>query len=386
MVRVMFVTSSLASGGAERQTIAIMNRLAGRGHECHAVYVKDDDPCQVDRLHLPGGTVRCLRAGRYVDWRAVYGFAAHFAAIRPDVVVAANPYALMYAILAMRGCGARAPTVFVFHSTRLVGLREQIKMLLERLFICSADRTVFVCESQRRYWSKRGLSPRHAQVIHNGVDTEQFSEVWNWEARANLRHGLGFSRNDYVVGTSAVLRAEKNHVQLVDAIAMLRDAGVQARALIIGDGPMRSAIEAHVRARGLEVGRDVIITGFQKDVRPYVAACDVVVLCSRTEAFSMAALEAMALCKPVVHSDVGGASEMIFHGRNGFLFPAGDTSAFVDKLAILANRELSKRMGNAARRAVEDLFSERSMVDRYEQLLLGVCQPASAPTLVRMRS
>src|SRR5262249_51624446 len=143
------------------------------------------------------------------------------------------------------------------------GLREQVKMLLERLFICSADRTVFVCESQRRYWSKRGLSPRHAQVIHNGVDTEQFSELWNWEARTNLRHGLGFSRNDYVVGTSAVLRAEKNHVQLVDAIAMLRDAHVRARALIIGDGPMRGAIEAHVRARGLGVGRDVIITGFQ---------------------------------------------------------------------------------------------------------------------------
>jgi len=149
---------------------------------------------------------------------------------------------------------------------------------------------------------------------------------------------------------------------------------------------MRSAIEAHVRARGLEVGRDVIITGFQKDVRPYVAACDVMVLCSRTEAFSMAALEAMALCKPIVHSDVGGASEMIFHGRNGFLFPAGDTSAFVDKLTILADRELSKGMGNAARRAVEDFFSERAMVDRYEQLLLSLCQPASAPALVRMRS
>jgi len=154
----------------------------------------------------------------------------------------------------------------------------------------------------------------------------------------------------------------------VDSIALLRKKGIPARALLIGDGEMREAIES--RARELNVEKHLMITGFQADVRPYIAACDVMTLCSITEAFSLAALEAMALGRPMVHSDVGGAAEMIFPGRNGLLFPVGNTGAFVDKLAILADRAVSRQMGREAREVVKELFSEKRMVDRYEQTLL----------------
>jgi glycosyltransferase involved in cell wall biosynthesis len=190
-----------------------------------------------------------------------------------------------------------------------------------------------------------------------------------------LRSAFGFRDTDYVIGISAVLRPEKNHVQLVDAVAALHRMGIPARALLVGDGEMRGAIEA--RARELNVGCDVVITGFQQDVRPYIAACDTAVLCSFTEAFSLAAIEAMALSKPLVHSDVGGAAEMIVPGRNGFLFPVGDTRAFVDKLAILADPAVSRRMGARARRMVERLFSEKIMVDRYEHTLAELCRTRS---------
>src|SRR4029077_13405288 len=113
---------------------------------------------------------------------------------------------------------------------------------------------------------------------------------------------------DYVIGICAALRPEKNHVQLVDAVAALRARGIPARALVIGDGPMRPAIEARARAAG--VADEVRITGFQQDVRPYLAACDTAVLCSTTiETFSLAALEAMALGRPGAHSDLRGRRE-----------------------------------------------------------------------------
>jgi len=139
---------------------------------------------------------------------------------------------------------------------------------------------------------------------------------------------------------------------------------------------MRGAIEA--RARELRVENDVVITGLKLEVRPYIAACDAMALCSFTEAFSLAAIEAMALCKPVVHSDVGGAAEMIVPGRDGFLFPVGDTRALVDKLAILADRTVCRRMGHEARATVEARFSERAMVDRYERTLLDLCRARPA--------
>jgi glycosyltransferase involved in cell wall biosynthesis len=78
----------------------------------------------------------------------------------------------------------------------------------------------------------------------------------------------------------------------------------------------------------------------------------------------------MALGKPVVHSHIGGAAEMIRPGENGFLFPVGDTQALVERLAALAPRETRRRAGLAARATVEARFSESAMIERYESLLL----------------
>ena len=375
MARAIFVTASLTYGGAERHSIAVMNRLAERGHECHAVYIKNVHT-QLDRIRLRnGGTVQCLNATRYFDGRALADFAAYISRVRPAAIVAANPYALMYSSLALGLSRLRVRLVVTYHSTRLLGAKEQLQMMLYRLFFWMADCSVFVCERQRRYWLRRGVFSRRNEVIYNGVDTEQFRDGGDPRERAILRGVLGFSDADYVIGVPALLRPEKNHLQLVEAIATLRNRGIPARALMIGDGEMRGAVQA--RARELNVENDVVITGLQQDVRPYIAACDAMVLCSFTEAFSVAAIEAMALRRPVVHSDVGGAAEMIVPGCNGFLFPVGDTKALVEKLAILADRTVSTGMGKNARDVVERRFSERTMIDRYERLLLDLCRTQS---------
>ncbi len=77
--------------------------------------------------------------------------------------------------------------------------------------------------------------------------------------------------------------------------------------------------------------------------------------------------------KPVIHSAVGGAKEMIVAGRNGDLFGPGDTKALVNSLAGMAVSGMAKGMGANARTVVETRFSEKSMVDRYESLLLDIC-------------
>src|SRR5437588_627517 len=205
---------------------------------------------------------------------------------------------------------------------------------------------VFVCEGQRRHWLARGLFARRNRVIYNGVDHEHWQPV---DATA-LRRALGFAETDYVVGLSAVLRPEKNPVQLIDALARLRAMGLPARALFIGDGEERGAVES--RARALGVADRFVISGFQEDVRPFISACDVVALTSFTEAFSLAAIEAMALGRPVVHPDVGGAAEMIHSGQDGWLFPVGDTATLVDRLAVLADPVVRTRLGENARATV----------------------------------
>lgn len=380
-MRAVFVTGSLSFGGAERHAITVMNRLAQRRHECHAVYVKNDADDLVDRLRGVE-TVRCLNATGYFDMRAVRSLAAHISSINPSVIVAANPYALMYSWLALRLSHLPVPLIVTYHSTRLLGVKEWLQMIIYRLFFWTSDCSIFVCARQKRHWMRRGAFSRRNEVIYNGVDTEEFRNDCSAQRRKRLRSRFGFRDTDYVIGISALLRPEKNHVQLVDAVARLRGLEISARVLMIGDGEMRETIEA--RARELGVGDDIAITGLLQDVRPCIAACDVMVLCSVTEAFSLAAIEAMALRKPVIHSDVGGAAEMIFPGQNGFLYPVGDTGALVGRLAALADAAVARRMGDNARAVVETRFSEKTMVDHYEKVLLDICgkiTPAEARSI-----
>ena len=367
------MTGSLVHGGAERHTITLVNKLAERGHECHAVYVKND-PSQLERLRN-ATTVECLHAARYFDASAVRRLARLIEREQPTSILAANQYAMLYASLARRLAGSRAPLAVVWHTTFVSTVKEHVQMVYYRPFFWNAECVVYVCEAQRRHWHPRLVRGRRNEVIYNGVDTDHWSPAADLE-RAAMRSRLGLRDDDYVIGLSAVLRPEKNHVQLVDAIARLRSRGVPARALMIGDGPTRGAVEDRARAQG--IAEHVIITGFQRDVRPFVAASDTMVLTSFAEALSLAALEAMAMGKPVVHSDVGGAAEIIRPGREGFLFPVGDTPALVEHLAALAQPGVRAPMGANARERVEQQLSERAMVDRYEQLLAQLETPGAA--------
>jgi glycosyltransferase involved in cell wall biosynthesis len=379
-VRLALVTGSLVHGGAERQAITLANRLAERGHECHAIYVKND-PSQLGRLRLPAGaTVRCLHARRYFDLRALAHLHAALARLAPDVVLATNPYALMYASLASAG----APLAVSLHSTYIRTLKEQLQMAAYRPLFWTAACAIFVCERQRRHWLARGLFGRRNAVIYNGIDVEHWQAPKEEMSATRVRRALGFAETDYVIGLSAVLRPEKNPAQLIDALARLRAMGLPARALFIGDGEERAAIEA--RARALGVADRFVISGFQEDVRPFISACDVVALTSFTEAFSLAAIEAMALGRPVVHPAVGGAAEMIHSGHEGWLFPVGDTATLVDRLAALADPVLRTRMGENARATVAARFSERTMVERYEQLLSELATPRSKSAQLRNRA
>jgi glycosyltransferase involved in cell wall biosynthesis len=375
-MRIAFVTGSLVHGGAERQAITLANRLAERGHDCHAVYVKND-PSQLGRLRLPPqSTVRCLHAARYLDLSALSHLHALLERLNPDVVLATNPYALMYASLARAG----APLAVTLHSTYMRTTKEQLQMLAYRPAFWTAACAIFVCERQRRHWLRRGLFGRRNRVIYNGVDLEH----WQAVNGATLRRALGFAENDFVVGLSAVLRPEKNAVQLVEAISHLVQRGIPARALFIGDGPEREKVQQ--KAQTLRVADRVVISGFQQDVRPFLSACDVVTLTSFTEAFSLAAIEAMALARPVVHADVGGAAEMIHSGQDGWLFPVNDTATLVDRLAALADPVARARMGENARSTVAQRFSEPAMVQRYEEILTEISTTRSTREQLRNRA
>src|SRR5690349_2849199 len=190
-MRLMFVNSQLTSGGCERHAISLMNRLGERGHECHAVSIKEGDELTRDLRLVAGGSAKCLRAERYLDRAALAAFGEHVGRVAPDVIVAANPYALLYSTLARRRSPKRARLVVTYHSTRLPGIKEPLMMAGYLPFFWAADQLVFVSSGQARHCIRRGVFSRRNAVIHNGVDVDWYRDTGNGEARAILRARYG---------------------------------------------------------------------------------------------------------------------------------------------------------------------------------------------------
>jgi len=365
----LFIVNSLETGGAEKQVVTLLNHIDTRRFRLHLAYLKRNEALlgqlRTERLE----EVICCDVKRRIDGDAVRRLRTLVSGRRIGALVCTNPYSMLYGHLA-RGARADTRLAAVFHSTQLLTRKERLQMLLYSRLFNRCDLLVYVCENQRKFWRRHGLHPPDT-VIYNGIDADFFTDRYTAEQRRILRNSLEFGADDFVVGLCSTLRPEKAPGDLLQAIASLRRQGVPAKALFIGDGPERLQVEQTADRLGLRA--HMRITGFQRDIRPFATCCDVMTLVSHSETFSLAALEAMALGKPVVLSDTGGAPELIVPGEHGFLFAPGDTGALTRRLATLTDPALRARLGEAAARRVRERFTVAGMAagfaDRITQLL-----------------
>jgi glycosyltransferase involved in cell wall biosynthesis len=245
---------------------------------------------------------------------------------------------------------------------------SRLRMLLNRFVFRQCELVIWVSHKQHEYWRARGVRGKRDAVIQNGIDADYFSDRSTPQTRAATRAEFGFAPSDFVVGLCAALRVEKAHGDLLRAIRRLRDSGIPAKALMIGDGQQRAVIESQIAE--LQLTGHAVITGHRNDVRPYIACCDVMTLTSHNvETFSIAALESMALGKPVVLTRVGGAEEQVQHGSNGFLFEPGDVAALAHLLRRLTAATDRLSMGATAARDVRARFTIQRMVQRFTEEL-----------------
>ncbi|MGH8308298.1 MAG: glycosyltransferase family 4 protein [Steroidobacteraceae bacterium] len=371
---VLFILNALAIGGAERQVVTLVNHLDTRRFRLHLAYLKRSEALlpQIDANRLDG--LFCCDVTSKLSVSAVRRLRRFVAARDIELIVATNLYPTLYGALVRATSARPVALASVFHTTLMPSAKQRFAMSFYRRVIARCDRLLYVCENQRRFWQSRGLRARSDAVVHNGIDTEYFCDVFDADAKRAIRARFGFTAKDYVVGLCAALRPEKAHGDLLHAIAALRERGVPAKGLLIGDGPERAGIERAVVSLGL--ADHVRITGFQSDVRPFIAACNVMSLVSHAiETFSLAALESMACGKPLAMSDLGGADEQITHGRHGFLYPPGDIPALTECLASLASEERRATMGAAAAARVRRAFTLDRMIagfeDHFEALVRG---------------
>ena len=267
------------------------------------------------------------------------------------------------AVIALGEAGQRRPyLVATVHSSRVRS--EEDRHALPR---ADARRSTSSSRSRRR--SRPSSSTRAAttvpvRLIYNGVDLQRYDHQ---EPCCTLPEEYGMEPGSQIVGVVARLEPEKGHPTLLEAWPGVLRAVPDAYLLIVGEGSRRDALEA--QARELRIAHRVVFTGRRDDVPAVTAALDVAVLPSYREAQGLTILEAMALSRPVVASNVGGIPEMIEDGVTGLLVPPHDADALAAAIVrLLSDHPYADTLGRAGHDLVHDRFCIELMVDAVETI------------------
>ena len=222
---------------------------------------------------------------------------------------------------------------------------------------------IAVSEAVKKHLCAQGLDESKVIVLHNGIDLAHFQPM----SIAEAKYGLGYDLKTPVFGVFGRLSPEKGQKIAVEAFSILLKSYPSAQLILAGSG--KSHDELRLLVSKLNISHSVNFVGFISDPRQVMSACDAIVVPSVKEGFGLAAVEAMALSRPVVCTNTGGLPEVVVNGETGFVVPVNNPQAIADKLAgLMENKGLVESMGQCGRRRAEECFD----IQKHMQQLLKI--------------
>ncbi|HEX2375352.1 MAG TPA: GNAT family N-acetyltransferase [Actinomycetota bacterium] len=356
-----------------------LRRLAAEGHE-------------VTGISAPGPHAAALEAAgiRFLPWRnatrawnpladarALAELVALLRRERFDLVHTHNPKPGVLGRLAARLAGVPlvVNTVHGLYATPEDRLRKRAAVLgLEWLAGRCSDLELYQSEEDLRWARRLRLAGKgRSHLLGNGTDTGHFDPARvPVERAAALRRELGLPADALVVGAVGRLVVEKGYRELFTAARVVHRADPRVRFLVVGAPDLEKA-DAITEAELVRAAGDVVVTGWRDDVRDLLAVMDVFVLASWREGMPRSAIEAAAMGKALVLTDIRGCREVARNAREALLVPPRDPAALARAIARLAaDPALRRRLGAAARSRALERFSEADVaervVDHYRRL------------------
>ncbi len=331
-MRIAHVIDSLSEyGGAARRLIAESAALRGIAEVHFICLVEHGDAAPRDRV--------CLLRRRRFDPRILIDLTRYFKTNRIDLVATHFMRAGVWGRIAAASAGI--PAVVFEH-----GLARNERFpyrLIDRLLTHITTLVVANSNATAEYAKKAlGLPQSRIRVVYPFVD---------FRPLARRRAAVG----PIVIGNVAGLNRCKGHDTLLRALALLVAAGRNVRLEIVGDGPLRGALERLAGTLGIR--ERVTFWGYRKDVDRFLAGLDVFAFPSQSEGFGIAVVEAMLAGVPVVCSDAGGLPEIVSHERSGLIAPAGNADALAAAIGrLLDDGALATRLAETAARIARSRF------------------------------
>ncbi len=366
--RVLWVVKGLGPGGAEHLLLAAARAHDPAQFDIECAYVLPWKDHLAEQLEHAGVPTHCLSTKRH-DRRWPLHLRELIQNGNFDIVHVHSPLPGSVARVAVRMMpkGTRPAVVCTEHN---VWSTHNVFTRWANRLTGRWDAKVLAVTDESRL-SMRGPMAAHAETLAHGIDVATVATQRSHRHAVRAEFGIG--DDEFVVGTVANFREQKDYPNLLAAARLLVDRETPVQFVAVGQGPL----ETEMRARRDELGLAdrVIFTGFRDDATRVMAAADVFTLASRWEGLPVALMEALALGLPVVATNVGGVGEAMHDGIDALLVPPGDPAALADALQrVCTDQHVRERLAVAsAARASE--FDVSRAVQRLEQVYAELVRP-----------
>ena len=353
-MKLALVVDYLKTGGAERQVLITAAELGKLGHHVEIITYRSD--IEFEEFILKNAlTIVPIKAGGFTRIGRVWELSRHLRRGHFHVVHAFKGTPTIFAALAARMAGIK-PVFGGYRAEYVQGtFFKAAHLCIDRLLSGWIVNSQTIADSMS---AAVGIAAQRFFVVYNSINPAAFIPGLSRDA---AKSNMGIAAGDYVITQVARLSPEKNHYLFLDMATIVLQQRSDVTFLVVGDGPLRAALEDRAQSSG--IAKKVRFLGTRSDIPDILSATDVSVLTSTREGFPNALIESMCLGVPVVTTDYKAATELISDGREGFIVPGNSPAALAEKIHMLLNdAQLRSRIGLTGKKMVEERFSPAAMV------------------------
>ena len=282
----------------------------------------------------------------------------------PDIILCNGSRTLKYAALVKRLTGnIKAKFVYRVIDSAVYWNKRSLSRLFYRYWVIPAmDAAVGVSKNSLSEMIRHYAFKKPAVSIPRAVDIQYFSD---FSPAVGLRKQWGIPENAFVVLFLGNFTKQKRPDRFIEIIEKVRLHHPQIHGLMVGDGPLKNDIVNCCKQLGFE--HKLTFTGYQKDVRPFISMCNILMLTSDTEGLPGVVLEAAAMEKITISPNVGGVKEFIENQINGFVIEHNFVDAYIEVITgLIVNENSGDEMRINARKIVNRDFSIHMIYNKYK--------------------
>ncbi len=363
-INVMQVVHDLHFGGMQRVVVDLCLNIDPSKFKMSVCCLEDLGPNATELEHK-GIPIFSVKKNPGLDYRLPFKLRKLFLKQKIKIVHTHGINPFFYGTIGAKL--ARCPVIIQTDHSRGIFPVAKKEMVSETILSWFVDRIVAVSEGVKSDLIKyEHINPEKIQVIYNGIDASKYHIEINKEKK---REELGINKDDKVIGVGVRLSEQKGISYLIKAVSLLAESFLEMKLLVIGDGELRRDLEKLSEDCGIK--DKVIFTGFRSDIPELLQIIDVYALPSLWEGHPLVLLEAMAVEKPVVATDIPGNRETVEHGTTGLLVPPKNPQELANALKILLEDDIKRsKMGLNSCNKFKEEFTLDSMIQEYQNLYL----------------